>query len=60
MISNQPFEKIRSPNEFEGAVCVRTSLPVNCVEHEKHIAWGTQHDGNGGFSSPLPSYEECE
>ena len=46
--------------EFDGAVCVRTSNPINCVEHEKHLAWGTQHNGNGGFSSALPSYEDCE
>ena len=45
---------------FEGGVCVRTSLPVNCIENEKHIAWGTQYDGNGGFNSALPSYEDCE
>ena len=46
--------------EFEGAVCCRTSFPLDCVENEKHIAWGTQHDGNGGFDSNLPSYEDCE
>ncbi len=46
--------------EFEGAVCVRTSLPVNCVENEKHMAWGTQHNGNGGLDFALPSYEDCE
>jgi gliding motility-associated-like protein len=46
--------------EFEGAVCCRTSFPLDCVENEKHLAWGTQHDGNGGFDSNLPSYEECE
>lgn len=46
--------------EFEGAVCVRTSLPVNCVENEQHIAWGTQHNGNGDVDFFLPSYEDCE
>ncbi len=46
--------------EFEGSVCCRTGLPISCVENEKHIAWGTQHDGNGGFDVNLPSYEDCE
>jgi hypothetical protein len=46
--------------DFEGTVCCRTSLPLSCVEHEKYIAWGTQHNGNGGFTSALPAFETCE
>jgi len=46
--------------EFEGAVCCRTTLPLVCVENEAHLAWGTQHDGNGGLDFSLPSYEDCE
>lgn len=46
--------------EFEGTVCCRASLTLSCVQHEKYIAWGTQHDGNGGFASALPAFEECE
>lgn len=46
--------------ELAGSVCCRTSSPLACVDHEKHIAWGTEHNGNGGFDSALPSFEECE
>lgn len=46
--------------DFEGTVCCRASLPLSCVEHEKYIAWGTQHNGTGEFTSALPSYETCE
>ena len=45
---------------LEGSVCVRTSYPLQCVEHEEHIAWGTQHTGTGSFHTALPSYEDCE
>jgi gliding motility-associated-like protein len=46
--------------EIEGGVCCRTGFPINCVENEKHIAWGRQHNGNGQFNSALPSREDCE
>jgi len=47
-------------SELKGAICCRATLPVVCVENEAHLAWGTQHDGNGGLNISLPSYEDCE
>jgi len=45
--------------EYEGAVCLRGSSPIPCVDSESDCAYSIQHNGEGAFDAFLPSEESC-
>ena len=42
-----------------GRVCCRISSTLPCVKNEHLCIYGTQHDGQGGYTSSLPAYDDC-
>jgi len=45
---------------FDGGVCIRSTIPLECVTNEEKCAFSLQHDGDGRFSQSFSSLENCQ